>query len=140
MFLTLSQKQKRRKELEREKEEKEVREHKEKFEVRHDLRLLRPNVVLTPSQKEKRQREFELEKEARERREKLEVRATLLLPTGLSPQLHCRRKGGERNPNVRRKREKLENAKKNLRCVVTPPFPTGHDSDSIAEGKEAKGT
>ena len=49
MFLILSQKEKRRKELEREKKEKEAREHKEKLEVRRDPRLFRPNVVLTLS-------------------------------------------------------------------------------------------
>ena len=139
MFLTLSQKQKRRKELEREKKEKEAREQKERLEVRRDLRLFRSNVVLTPSQKEKRQRELERKKEARERNEKLEVRATLLL-TGLSLQPHCRRKGGERNSNVRGKREKPANAKKNLRCVVTPSFSTGHDSDPITAGQAAKGS
>ena len=139
MFLILLRKEKRRKELEREKKEKEAREHKEKLEVRHDPHLLRPNIVLTPSQKEKRQRELERKKEARERNEKLEVRATLLL-TGLSLQPHCRRKLCEKNSNVRRKRKKLKNTKKNLRCVVTPSFLTGRDSDSITEGKEAKGS
>ena len=112
--LILSQKEKRRKEVEREKKEKEAREQRQ------------------------RELEREKEKEAMEHKGKLEVRATLLLLTGLSLQPRCRRKGGERNSNVRRKRRRQGNAMKNL-CVVTPPFSMGHDSDSIAEGGEAKG-
>ena len=84
IFLILSQKEKRRKEIGREKKEEEAREHKEKLEVRHDPNLFRTNrAVLTLSQKEQRQRELERGKEkiAREHKEKLEVRVTLLLLT-----------------------------------------------------------
>ena len=84
MFLILSQKERRRKKLERAKKEKEAREHEEKLEVHCDPHLFQQCAVLTPSQKEKKQRGLErhMEKEAREHKEKLEVRATLLLPMG----------------------------------------------------------
>ena len=80
MFLILSQKERRRKELERKKKEDEAREHEANLEVHRDPHLFQQCAALTPSQKEKKQRELERqnEKEARE----LEVRATLLLPMG----------------------------------------------------------
>ena len=74
--LILSQKEKRRRDLEHEKKEGEARE---RLEVLCNSRLFRQNVILTQSRKEKRQKELEREKEkdAREPREKLEVRCNL---------------------------------------------------------------
>ena len=73
MFLILSQKETRRRDLERKEKEREARE---RLKVFCNSRLFRQNVILTQSQKEKRQRELEREKEkeARELREKPEVR------------------------------------------------------------------
>ena len=85
MFLILSQREKRQKELERKKKEKEARENKERLEVRGGPHIFGQNAILTPSQKEERQRGLEREKEekeAKEHKEKIEVRVTLPLLVG----------------------------------------------------------
>ena len=94
VVLTPSQRERRRKELEREIQEKEAKERKEEFEVRRDPYLFRHCTVLTTPQK--RQRVLQCEKEeneAKERKEELEV--------GCNP--HLIQRGHHSNPTAEAK-------------------------------------
>ena len=95
------------------------------------------------SQREKWRKKLERdrkEKEAREHKDRLEVRCDHTLSNWMSLQPYCRKTKCRRNLNMRRKRRRLGNMRKNSRCVTIPISSDEHHSDSIVEGKEAKGS